>query len=257
MRNFFKNLLGGLRLASFQKVRPTDFHISLGQIVSLVAFNLLLSIAVDYWRIGAPAEFNLWGVSSDSQSLLLLLLACVAAAWLYAMPYLVLELMVVTASALPILYLPVVVTDTVYNLSIKAPLAWAIYTYYALFIWQAVIFFRSLKLLTARHLPRLIPVFVIFYAIAVLPLFYLPRAAFWTASQDEAESPPRQRVDAEQVFYAHPALIKKFKEDLLKERPGISDLYFVGMGSYAFQDVFMKEVRYVQRQFDERFDTRG
>lgn len=29
------------------------------------------------------------------------------------------------------------------------------------------------------------------------------------------------------------------------------------MGSYALQDVFMKEVRYIQRQFDERFDTRG
>ncbi|MBI3343396.1 MAG: hypothetical protein HY028_00695 [Gammaproteobacteria bacterium] len=49
----------------------------------------------------------------------------------------------------------------------------------------------------------------------------------------------------------------RHKAKLLPERPGISDLYFVGMGSYALQDVFMKEVRYIQRQFDERFDTRG
>jgi hypothetical protein len=258
MRNFFKNLLSGLYLVTFKRVRPADFHISLGQAAALFAFDLLLAVAVDYFHVGPPVEFDLWGLSSYSLSFVLLLLACVTVARLYAMPYLVLELLVVMASAFPVLNAATLLVDVTYR-HVPSGLAQRVvyYGYYAMLVWQAVIFFRCLKLLTARRLPRLIPVFVVFYAIAILPLFYLPRADFWMASQDETETSPRQRVNAEQVFYAQPALMEKLKEGLLKERPGISDLYFIGMGSYAFQDVFMKEVRYVQHQFDDRFDTRG
>jgi len=259
MRNFYRNLLSGLNLALFKKVRPADFHISLGQVVALFALDLLLSIGTDYFRIGAPAQFNLWGLSSYSLSLTLLLFACVVAAWLYRMPYLVLELLVVTGSAMPIIYATTLLLDGVYA-QVPPGLSQRLiyYSYYALVAWQALIFFRSLKLLSARRLPRLLPVFAVFLAIAILPLYYLPHTDFWLADRDEvSSSAPRKRVNAEQVFYRQPELIAEAKAKLLPERPGISDLYFVGMGSYALQDVFMKEVRYIQRQFDERFDTRG
>ena len=44
---------------------------------------------------------------------------------------------------------------------------------------------------------------------------------------------------------------------LLSERPGITDLYFVGFGGDAQQSVFMNEVRYAKTLFERRFDTQG
>jgi hypothetical protein len=44
---------------------------------------------------------------------------------------------------------------------------------------------------------------------------------------------------------------------LLPERPGITDLYFIGFGGDASQDVFMNEVLYAITLFDQRFDTKG
>ncbi|MBI3343398.1 MAG: hypothetical protein HY028_00705 [Gammaproteobacteria bacterium] len=49
MRNFYRDLLSGLNLALFKKVRPADFHISLEQVVALFALDLLLSIGADYF----------------------------------------------------------------------------------------------------------------------------------------------------------------------------------------------------------------
>ncbi|MBI3343397.1 MAG: hypothetical protein HY028_00700 [Gammaproteobacteria bacterium] len=82
------------------------------------------------------------------------------------------------------------------------------YSYYALVVWQASIFFLSLKLLSARRLPRLLPVFAVFWVISVLPLYYLPHTDFWLADRDEvSSSAPRKWVNAEQVFYRQPELI--------------------------------------------------
>src|SRR5262245_53722023 len=40
-------------------------------------------------------------------------------------------------------------------------------------------------------------------------------------------------------------------------RRGVIDLYFIGIGGYADQDVFMKEINAVSRLFQERFGTNG
>lgn len=260
MRNFFRNLLSGLKLSLFRKVRPADFHISLGQAVALLALDLLLTIISDHIRIGWLADFNLWGFASYSLGFALLLLACVAVARLCAMPYLVLELLVVIASAQPILYLPSAIFDTAYHVAAKSDAAWfayAIYIYYAVLAWLAVIFFRCLQILSARRLPRLMPVVAVFCVISILPLFYLPRAEFWLASAPVTELVTRPQVNAEQVFYAQPKLVATAAQALLPERAGVTDLYFIGAGSYAQQDVFMKEVRYVRDLFDRRFDSQG
>ncbi len=41
------------------------------------------------------------------------------------------------------------------------------------------------------------------------------------------------------------------------ERPGVTDLYFVGFAPYGAQDVFRKDVEAAQQVMDERWDTRG
>jgi len=44
---------------------------------------------------------------------------------------------------------------------------------------------------------------------------------------------------------------------LLPQRPGVTDLYFVSVGAWGRQDVFLNEARFAQDLFDRRFDTQG
>ncbi|MGH7963980.1 MAG: C13 family peptidase [Candidatus Binatia bacterium] len=69
--------------------------------------------------------------------------------------------------------------------------------------------------------------------------------------------PHDQWTDEEGTSSSQFALVEKQTAALLPQRPGIIDLYFVGFGSDANQDVFMNEVLYAKRLFDQRFDTQG
>ena len=64
-------------------------------------------------------------------------------------------------------------------------------------------------------------------------------------------------VDREQTLSAQPELLAAGLAELLPQRPGVVDLYFVAFAGTSTQDVFMKEVRSAQGLFDQRFDTAG
>jgi len=68
---------------------------------------------------------------------------------------------------------------------------------------------------------------------------------------------PDPRVDTERTYYAQPALVEAKLAALAPERPGVVDLYFVGFAGTSTQDVFLKEARFAQKLFDDRFDTRN
>lgn len=55
----------------------------------------------------------------------------------------------------------------------------------------------------------------------------------------------------EEVFYDQPKILERE----LGGRRGVVDIYFVGVGGYAYQDVFMKEIEAVSRLFRQRFGT--
>ncbi len=73
-----------------------------------------------------------------------------------------------------------------------------------------------------------------------------PTAGVWV--------PRRQRIQ----LFTEPehALLDRQLAALLPQRPGKVDIYFIGIGAYFEQDVFLKEVHTVRRLFDSRFDTR-
>lgn len=64
-------------------------------------------------------------------------------------------------------------------------------------------------------------------------------------------------VNQEGVYYKQMDFINNLDSLLLPQRPGVVDTYFVGFGSYAEEDVFMKEVMFIKALFDDRFDTAG
>jgi len=69
--------------------------------------------------------------------------------------------------------------------------------------------------------------------------------------------PIKKRINVEKIYYSQFGLVTMATRRLAHERPGTPDLYFVGFGGDAHQDVFLREVQAVRKLFDERFDTKN
>jgi Peptidase C13 family len=59
------------------------------------------------------------------------------------------------------------------------------------------------------------------------------------------------------VLAAQSLLLDQLLEKLEDERPGVTDLYFVGFAPYGLQDVFRKDVEAAKKVMDERWGTAG
>jgi hypothetical protein len=66
----------------------------------------------------------------------------------------------------------------------------------------------------------------------------------------------RRKLD-EDVFYQQPKVLERELAAVRPGRRGLIDIYFIGIGGFADQDVFMKEIDAVSRLFQERFGTTG
>jgi hypothetical protein len=98
------------------------------------------------------------------------------------------------------------------------------------------------------------------YALCILligfPLtrMYRERSLWRPASNEQDFS---QRVLAEDALYGQPEILKRELSAVKPGRRGVVDVYFIGIGGYGNQDVFMKEVDAVNRLFRERFGSEG
>jgi hypothetical protein len=61
----------------------------------------------------------------------------------------------------------------------------------------------------------------------------------------------------ERLFHMQGELIERELHAIEQGRPGLPELYFVGFAPDASQDVFLNELRFAKRLFDERFRTAG
>ena len=94
--------------------------------------------------------------------------------------------------------------------------------------------------------------------IVAWPLWHLPSATLWEAREAaEDEAVDWYALSREETFYAQPEILERTLADLLPERPGVADLYFVGVAGYASEDVFMKEMQVIGDLFRSRFDAQG
>jgi hypothetical protein len=62
---------------------------------------------------------------------------------------------------------------------------------------------------------------------------------------------------SEAVLVKQPQLLYEAVTELEDERPGVTDLYFVGFAPYSAEDVFRKDIEVARDLFDDRFGTDG
>lgn len=268
MREHLQRLLAnyrvGLRLACFRSVEMDNLHRSADQLVLLIIADLLCQFALPYFTNLPYPEFNSYAVPVFGYHSLLLLGAAYLIALIVNRPQGVLLFPIAILSLLPVIYLFWMPLGWLLRtqLEVSVLVHWGVYIAYM--VWMALMAARIIGLLQPddprRYLGATLTALLVWYGPTY---FFTEYRDFWYAStasdgEDEADSYARYReLDVEGIYYHQPELLNTAFAQLQPERPGVTDLYFVGFAGYAHQDVFNKETGYARALFDERFDTQG
>jgi hypothetical protein len=257
LRDLKQNVSAGIRLALFLRVRALDFRVSPEDYVVLFAFNLLVWLAAGMLRVGFPGVFNAAALTVPLLQVPLTLLVCLLIAHLYNRRELMLAFALVLIASDAVFE----VFGTVLQLAVLSealPPAVPGVLYYGYFAWSIAVIFRVVMLLGWWSRARALVAGTMLTALLAVFVFALPRAELWQAAPEEGgEDGPAASITQEQMFHAQTPLLIEELDKLEPERPGVTDLYFLGMAPFGTQDVFARELVVVDQLLGERFDTGG
>ena len=257
--DFGRNLAAGLRLAFGLPVSLLAFRVSVRQFLLIVALGILIGALNDYLRAGPGAVLSPHAIVYEGfdAALFLLLGAILSAA--YRQGHLRLALPLIVLASQPALGIA--------NLLLALPgnqgglfgysIQWA--GFWLLVVWLALIYWRAVAI---ALVPREARVGWRSLAGGLVLLCSVPLAIWANEPWFYARSiPPAIATYAnpasEDVLSKQPELLYDALTSLEDERPGQSDLYFVGFAPFAGEDVFRKDVDTARELFDDRFDTDG
>lgn len=256
------NLCAGFRLAFFHKLLLQSFRIDFAQIVALFILNAVIACVSGFLVIEPPRSFNIYGLTGyATHQLAFIVSVLLVALWLDRQNQ---------RDALFVLLLSATATVQIMVLPFSALLfrglvfdhaRWASWGFFlATAVWGTFIAGRVMRLTSGWRVGKLL-LPVSGYALIIYGMvFVVPHSQMWYSEAravGEASSYAPEYVDAESTYYEQGRLMRASLERLKPERPGISDLYFVGFANFAHQDVFRKEIDLVHTLLDERYDTGG
>lgn len=248
-----KNLWAGARLALFRPVVPQAFHAGWGCFWLMLALYGAVICGTDYWTTEAPREFyprsGLMMVLTRSA---LVLLAATLAGWLLRPAQHILGLATITLSSFFLPWCVMLAADIVLSYGpdkrdIGSDLQIIKYC------WLYLVAFRAATLLSNSLRA--------FFAAALLTgaffvSSYLFAGEFWYHDYDTERTEKTERLVAEDVLQNQHVLMDQAIAQL-KPPAEKRTIYGVIFGSYAYQDVFMKEARFVEDTLARLFNMRG
>jgi len=136
--------------------------------------------------------------------------------------------------------------------------------YFVPIAWLALAVTRVALSLTPEPGKRATWVVAVCTLFLALPLatIYRERSIWSTDYSRQANASGERRSSmmaaaSEESFYGQHEILKRELDALQRGRPGVVDVFLVGMAGYGGQDVFMREVDSVADLFRERFDAGG
>ena len=129
-------------------------------------------------------------------------------------------------------------------------------------LWLAACIVVAASRMLGLRWPKRIAAVPIALVVIAAPLLSADfSGSLWTAGRGERDDgiTPASvaAVASEDVLYLQPKLLEHELAALLPRRDGRPNLYLVGVAGYGSQNVFRREVDYVDELFAERFGTRG
>ena len=250
-----RNVVAGTRLALFLRVSALDYRVSPADFAVLLAFIAALTLVGGVLREGMPGAVNFAAIPVFLSQVPLVLGACVIVAAILSRRELVLGLGLALFASDPLF--EVAGTVLTYLLAV-APVEFTVALGYAFIAWGAATALRALVVFTGWHGARSGAAAGVLLALIAGMLLFLPRSELWLPDlpPEEPDAGPPSIAD-ERLFHGQQKLLDATLARLAPERPGVEDLYFVGVAPYSAQDVFVRELRTVRTMFDERFGTAG
>lgn len=125
-------------------------------------------------------------------------------------------------------------------------------------LWLLAVLTRIVRSMPGRRLRTLFAL-VAFAGPWLLLLALFQPADLWQADagRGDGEEAPAVQAMPEAVFHGQAAMFDDAIDALEGERPGLDDLYFLGVAGDAGTPAFRNEVEMAAKLFGERFDTHG
>ena len=238
-------------------MRLETFRVTADQAVLLVVLSVLLLVGLDWLFTEGDALLNEFGVGRLAGVVLFNLLGLYLLARATGPAHRWSRWVVVFAATAPLYLLVRSAVDWIWDQSliedaVFAGLRWA------LSAWTLVVVLRLVHGISRRSWGQAAGLTVMLLMVSVVPRLLFTDSDVWYQDYaDESAESDAPRINVEQVFYAQPGMVEQQLAQLQPQRPGVVDLYFVGFGGYAFQDVFMREVAHVRELSDSHLDTIG
>lgn len=254
-----RSLRAGLRLLSGAPVEPAAFRVGPDPAALLLGLAIAVAIACDYALTDPPRVFLLNGLARQSLGIVLI----AAFAWLVGRsagrPERTAPVAIAVLSAVVSLWILYAAIQLGFDAALRPSPRWLLWLVWGGgAVWGLAVSFRA-----ARHVGGLGALQAALLALLLAGAsdgidFAAPSAGYWyTDFPESSDTPAEPAIDAEALLYAQPDRLEDVRRSLEPQRPGVVDLYAVVFGADATQDVFRKEVEYVQELFDRRFDTAG
>lgn len=260
MSVFRANLVNAFKLAVFRTVAADRIPVGWWQVA---AFGLIsLCIVYEIQSIGMEGEMAWETVPSALAHLPIILFASIALAYLLGQgeqTLLLLQTFLMVAVAIDVaVYLIYLTAYTPYIQRLFKIVSYG--GYLAPTVWLAMACAKAAADLLAVSTPRRASAYGLCAILIVVPYTHIDREfGLWqqVKKDKEAGSSYAQRKLTEEAFYEQPKVLERELAAVEPGRRGVIDIYFIGIGGYADQDVFMKEINAVSRLFQERFGTGG
>ena len=249
------NVASGFKLGLFLPVSRADFHIGAGPFALLAAFNVVVWVAAGTALHGFEGSFNPGAMPAMLAGITMLLLAS-----------LLLSRLLRDDGLLPAFAVLLASTDTLFELAGSLillaldrewlpPLPLLRLGLYVVYVaWAAASSVRAQVILVPWRSPGSRPAALLLIAV-VLAFAYVPRDEPWVV--DEEDDEPPAEILREDFYHLQGTLLERDLSRLSLQRPGVEDIYFLGVAPYSLQDTFARELGTVKQLMDDRFDTRG
>lgn len=249
-----------LRIAFFRPVAPErlDRGWATVLLVSLLAVGMptLVSVA----RLGSSGSFSSWTLPYTLLPISLILMAAVGVAYAAQRRGDVERILLAGALAYCVIQALSIAGGLIASGAWLQRLSWRFNWLPGAWLALALAV-HSVRMTDAR--PSRWPAVALVVALALaLPLWsILHSTPLWNEPFDADANSPAQGArfgaGGEDAFYRQGELLPQQMQSLRRGRPGVIDVFFVGMAGYGSQDVFMREVDATARLFRERFGAEG
>jgi hypothetical protein len=245
-RNLARNIVAGAKLAFFLPLRPHEFRVSHIDYVVLVAFSFVVWVLGAAVRAGFTGEFDTGAIIVYLATVSFVLLTALLLSLAYRAPDRLLLFAVALTSADPAFEL--------IGLGLVFGAPQVAFVVFLAWTWLASV--RVVLVCGGRQRPQVYQAVFAVTAMTAAAFVLLPRTDVWLPPLDEDEVAGQSLAD-ERLFHLQGELIERSLAAVQPGRRGVSDVYFVGFAPDASQDVFLNEMRFVRRLFEEKLGAGG